>query len=520
MRQVVFALLKKINYAYDHSGERTLKMTGDAYDVDQNAREQYLFASLNNITIFLSPYTVVSNQGYTKHYYAGAERVAARLGGGGLGYDTACISQNPEVSRCADSLFQHVLKSVNSYEYQKQDCLDVVRIDGSVLGESSGFNGDNFPIRLNADVRAEPLRLNRIIEGSINPIVIDSSYEPDVYFYHSDHLGSASWITDAEGIPVQHLQYLPFGEPFVNQRISGYQERFTFTGKERDTETGFSYFGARYYDSDLSGLFLSVDPMADNYPSLSPYAYCAWNPVKLVDPDGREVGDYYTKNGRWLGSDGYKDDLAYTAKSVQKNSRGFVISAENKELLPIRNSELLDRATWVCGESGGSGEYISDRTQNAGDASAVSDARVVDYYAYAINNASITDGGFYNAAKNRMGRMKNNVYTKTYEGYFEGRGLGGNDNSKAFANARFSDMGKINQDDRFTNSISAVIKSVTNPNDPTGGCRAWLGSSDANKYVKNCLLSIRQKGRITASQFSFNSNNGRSHHSFYYYTVK
>ena len=61
---------------------------------------------------------------------------------------------------------------------------------------------------------------------------------------------------------------------------------FPFTGKERDRETGFSYFGARYYDSDLSGLFLSVDPMSDKYPSISPYAYCAWNPVKLVDPDG------------------------------------------------------------------------------------------------------------------------------------------------------------------------------------------------------------------------------------------
>ena len=62
----------------------------------------------------------------------------------------------------------------------------------------------------------------------------------------------------------------------------------SFTGKERDAETGFSYFGARYYDSDLSGLFLSVDPMADKYPGISPYAYCAWNPLKLVDDDGEE----------------------------------------------------------------------------------------------------------------------------------------------------------------------------------------------------------------------------------------
>ncbi len=63
----------------------------------------------------------------------------------------------------------------------------------------------------------------------------------------------------------------------------------TFTGKERDSETGFSYFGARYYDSDILTAWLSVDPMADKYPGVSPYAYCAWNPVKLVDPDGRTI---------------------------------------------------------------------------------------------------------------------------------------------------------------------------------------------------------------------------------------
>ena len=59
----------------------------------------------------------------------------------------------------------------------------------------------------------------------------------------------------------------------------------TFSAKERDSETGFSYFGSRYYSSDLS-IWLSVDPMSDKYPSLSPYVYCADNPVKLVDPNG------------------------------------------------------------------------------------------------------------------------------------------------------------------------------------------------------------------------------------------
>ena len=60
------------------------------------------------------------------------------------------------------------------------------------------------------------------------------------------------------------------------------------SGKEKDSETGYHYFGARYYNSDLS-LWLSVDPMSDKYPSISPYNYCAWNPVKLVDPDGMAV---------------------------------------------------------------------------------------------------------------------------------------------------------------------------------------------------------------------------------------
>ncbi|MCR4828526.1 MAG: hypothetical protein K5864_03585 [Bacteroidales bacterium] len=66
-----------------------------------------------------------------------------------------------------------------------------------------------------------------------------------------------------------------------------------FTGKELDPETGYFYFGARYLENTLTTLWLSVDPMADKYPSISPYAYCAWNPLKMVDPDGMEIDDYF-----------------------------------------------------------------------------------------------------------------------------------------------------------------------------------------------------------------------------------
>ena len=75
--------------------------------------------------------------------------------------------------------------------------------------------------------------------------------------------------------------------------------RLCFIGKERDSETGFSYFGARYYDSDLMTGWLSVDPMADKYPNLSPYNYCAWNPIRLVDPDGKKIDSATVSQNIW-----------------------------------------------------------------------------------------------------------------------------------------------------------------------------------------------------------------------------
>lgn len=60
-----------------------------------------------------------------------------------------------------------------------------------------------------------------------------STQDTFVYFYHGDHLGSASWITNHAGIAVQHLQYLPFGESYVDQHPAGYQERYRFTGREK-----------------------------------------------------------------------------------------------------------------------------------------------------------------------------------------------------------------------------------------------------------------------------------------------
>ena len=93
----------------------------------------------------------------------------------------------------------------------------------------------------------------------------------------SRHPSGASWITDTDGNPVQHLQYLPYGEPYINQRTTGYNERFTFTGKERDEE-GQNFISNYYIISRNQGLsqYYSTgeywEPLQDNTPtSLLPY---------------------------------------------------------------------------------------------------------------------------------------------------------------------------------------------------------------------------------------------------------
>ncbi|MBQ9658554.1 MAG: RHS repeat-associated core domain-containing protein [Clostridia bacterium] len=83
-----------------------------------------------------------------------------------------------------------------------------------------------------------------------------------------------------------------------------------FNGKEKDYESGFHYYGSRYYSSEIS-MWLSTDPMADKYPSLSPYNYCANNPIKLIDPNGEEI---------WLTDDEGNKQSLLTLDSFKKDA--------------------------------------------------------------------------------------------------------------------------------------------------------------------------------------------------------
>jgi len=92
-------------------------------------------------------------------------------------------------------------------------------------------------------------------------------------------------LTDADGNIAQHVEYIPYGEVFVEERNSQFSTNFLFNAKELDNETGLYYYGARYLDP-TGAMWLSVDPLYEKNISATPYNYCLNNPVVMLDPDG------------------------------------------------------------------------------------------------------------------------------------------------------------------------------------------------------------------------------------------
>ena len=112
--------------------------------------------------------------------------------------------------------------------------------------------------------------------------------ERDVFFYHSDHLGSTSYITDRNGNATQFVSYKPYGESLVDEHATSFEMPWKFNGKELDSETGLYYYGARYYEPVLA-LWYGVDALAEKNSSQSPYNYCVGNPISFIDPCGTDT---------------------------------------------------------------------------------------------------------------------------------------------------------------------------------------------------------------------------------------
>ena len=268
------------NYWYDADGERTVKTSGEGEQLYVNSEFAGGRTNTAKFSLYVSPY-LVANQGgrYTKHIYIGSQRIVSKIG------DFASYGSDPRRIQYAGSETDGL--SVNykqKYSAQQQVIKDNYAIfevpyngtDNNDYVDGQGFCCDDGSPEA-AQARALALE---------NNFQDPDAYEKLQFYYHPDHLGSSSYITNLDGEVVQHIEYVPFGEVFIEERNSIWNTPYLFNAKEFDEETGLYYYGARYYDSRLS-LWISTDPMQERYPSVSSYTYCINNPIVAKDEEGK-----------------------------------------------------------------------------------------------------------------------------------------------------------------------------------------------------------------------------------------
>ncbi|WP_185116306.1 SpvB/TcaC N-terminal domain-containing protein [Chryseobacterium sp. Leaf201] len=251
-------------YVYDDKGERVIKYNlADGPQLYQNG---VLIdggsIAINEYKIYPNQYvTIDANNTFTKHYYAGEKRVASRIG-----YQ------------------DFTMKQASNVQIDKKDLPDP-QIDLKIYLEKAGIDFKNITTELSNKNGAQP----------------------NVYYLHGDHLGTANFVTEQHGDATQFFINLPFGETMAEQMTGVYDNPYKFNAKELDSETGLYYYGARYYNPRLS-LWYGVDPLAVYNPvmedefygdgdhndgvfnqgNLNPYIYCYQNPVLYMDPNGKQ----------------------------------------------------------------------------------------------------------------------------------------------------------------------------------------------------------------------------------------
>ena len=327
------------NYWYDADGERTVKTSGESDQVYVNSEFAGGRTNTAKFSLYVSPY-LVANQGgrYTKHIYIGSQRVVSKIG------DFDSYGSDPRRIQYAGSETDGL--SVD-YKVKYTQQLQVIKDNYATFavpynGEDNNDYVDGKGFCCN-DGSLEAAQARVMARAMKNNFQEGDSYEKMQFYYHPDHLGSSSYITNLEGEVVQHIEYVPFGEVFVEERNNIWNTPYLFNAKEFDEETGMYYYGARYFDPRLS-IWMTTDPLQEDYPNLSSYTFCHENPVNMIDPDG--CGDYYTNKGIWLGTDKKNNNLTYLAEGV-KNGK-FI----NAKKIGIRHSDFTKIANIIYYEAG------------------------------------------------------------------------------------------------------------------------------------------------------------------------
>jgi len=139
-----------------------------------------------------------------------------------------------------------------------------------------------------------------------------------LFYYLKDHLGSVRATVDDEGSLISSEDYDAWGYKLKDRSYQADEGKFKFTGKERDKENSYDYFGARYYDARI-GRWGAVDPIVDQRISWSPYNYVLNNPLNRIDIDGFMDRPIYDTDGYFLGT----DDNGLQGDAIVMNRNNF-----------------------------------------------------------------------------------------------------------------------------------------------------------------------------------------------------
>ena len=304
---------KTNRYTYNAAGERIMKSYGTMEGVYINGAPQGItFHETDNFTLYPASILSVNKNRFTKHYFIGDKRVASRIGTGlfnnvyGRNGSYVTAGQQDYAER-----MNQIQKQKEAYYKQQGIAPGVPTMKGAYGDPENTHIGYNSIIRElgNHDVPqgwiqtphpnttpgtnpGPPVSRN----DPSNPDDPQAGYgyipndttKEETFFYHSDYLGSTSYITDNEANITQYDAYLPYGELLVDEHSSSEDLSYKFNGKQFDNETGLYYYGARYLNP-VTNIWYGVDVLAEKYLNIGSYVYCAGNPVKLIDTDGREI---------------------------------------------------------------------------------------------------------------------------------------------------------------------------------------------------------------------------------------
>ena len=301
---------KTSRYTYNAAGERIIKSHGDLEGVYINGAPQGItFHETEDYTIYPAPIITVTKNRFTKHYFIGDKRVASKLGVGkfsnvyGISGNNVTAGQKDYAAR-----MMQIEKQREEYYKSLGTPPGVPTMKGATADPDNtgrGYNdiigdlGDHSvpegwvqrpKFNEKGDVPGPPVQWQKPedpdnAQPGYGYVPTDTTNTEEIFFYHSDHLGSTSYITDAKANITQFDAYLPYGELLVDEHSSSEDMPYKFNGKELDQETGLYYYGARYMNP-ITSIWYGVDALTEKYPNIGGFVYCHNNPVSLIDPNG------------------------------------------------------------------------------------------------------------------------------------------------------------------------------------------------------------------------------------------